>query len=169
MQEANKVDNFPVLACYSLGYLKNAHLQFKKYPIPLGISDLTHGVYSYVFHFHSQTSRRCQSKCSNAVSIWQEPSDTGMSLPLSHSQVCQGQCSSFQVQWVELVILWSPKFELLSETTVSVGFEFQNHSKLASELKTCPFNARHLVPRHELAHHIEHCENKCSFTVEGNY
>ncbi|XP_060793014.1 gametocyte-specific factor 1 isoform X2 [Neoarius graeffei] len=42
----------------------------------------------------------------------------------------------------------------------------KNHSKLASELKTCPFNARHLVPRHELAHHIEHCENKCSFTVE---
>ncbi|KAM7390926.1 hypothetical protein PAMA_008907 [Pampus argenteus] len=28
----------------------------------------------------------------------------------------------------------------------------KNHPKLASELKTCPFNARHLVPKHKLAY-----------------
>ncbi|XP_022047348.1 gametocyte-specific factor 1-like [Acanthochromis polyacanthus] len=38
----------------------------------------------------------------------------------------------------------------------------KNHPKLASELKTCPFNARHLVPKHELAHHTETCENRPS-------
>ncbi|XP_068195580.1 gametocyte-specific factor 1-like isoform X2 [Antennarius striatus] len=34
----------------------------------------------------------------------------------------------------------------------------QNHPKLARELQTCPFNARHLFPEHELRHHIETCD-----------
>ncbi|XP_023117414.1 gametocyte-specific factor 1-like [Amphiprion ocellaris] len=38
----------------------------------------------------------------------------------------------------------------------------KNHPELASELKACPFNARHLVPKHELAHHTETCENRPS-------
>ncbi|MCI4387194.1 hypothetical protein PGIGA_G00071300 [Pangasianodon gigas] len=44
----------------------------------------------------------------------------------------------------------------------------KNHPKLASELKTCPFNAKHLVPKHELAHHIEHCEDKRLITMEDD-
>ncbi|XP_073678808.1 gametocyte-specific factor 1 [Garra rufa] len=45
----------------------------------------------------------------------------------------------------------------------------KNHPKLASELKTCPFNARHLIPRHELSHHITNCEDKRSLNAEdGN-
>ncbi|XP_076874830.1 gametocyte-specific factor 1 [Brachyhypopomus gauderio] len=36
----------------------------------------------------------------------------------------------------------------------------KNHPKLASELKTCPFNAKHLMPKHELSHHVENCEDK---------
>ncbi|XP_026881637.1 gametocyte-specific factor 1 [Electrophorus electricus] len=36
----------------------------------------------------------------------------------------------------------------------------KNHPKLASELKTCPFNAKHLMPRYELSHHIENCEDR---------
>ncbi|KAM3617574.1 uncharacterized protein V6R79_008353 [Siganus canaliculatus] len=42
----------------------------------------------------------------------------------------------------------------------------KNHPKLASELKTCPFNARHLVPKHELTHHTETCEDRVS--VDSN-
>uniref|UniRef100_A0A1A7XP14 Gametocyte specific factor 1 n=1 Tax=Iconisemion striatum TaxID=60296 RepID=A0A1A7XP14_9TELE len=38
----------------------------------------------------------------------------------------------------------------------------KNHPKLAKELKTCPFNARHLVPKHELVAHMEACENRVS-------
>ncbi|CAL1606457.1 unnamed protein product [Knipowitschia caucasica] len=38
----------------------------------------------------------------------------------------------------------------------------KNHPKLAKELKTCPFNARHLVPKHELNHHTETCEDRIS-------
>nr|XP_046252449.1 gametocyte-specific factor 1 isoform X1 [Scatophagus argus] len=36
----------------------------------------------------------------------------------------------------------------------------KNHPKLARELKTCPFNARHLVPKHELNRHTETCEDR---------
>ncbi|XP_028309364.1 gametocyte-specific factor 1 isoform X2 [Gouania willdenowi] len=35
-----------------------------------------------------------------------------------------------------------------------------NHPKLAKELKTCPFNARHLVPKHELMHHTKICGDR---------
>ncbi|KAL7859692.1 hypothetical protein SRHO_G00148390 [Serrasalmus rhombeus] len=42
----------------------------------------------------------------------------------------------------------------------------KNHPKLASELKTCPFNAKHLMPKHELSHHIENCEDRRSVTIE---
>ncbi|XP_068599023.1 gametocyte-specific factor 1-like [Brachionichthys hirsutus] len=38
----------------------------------------------------------------------------------------------------------------------------QNHPKLAKELKTCPFNARHLIPKHELPRHTETCEYRPS-------
>ncbi|XP_048034979.1 gametocyte-specific factor 1 [Megalobrama amblycephala] len=45
----------------------------------------------------------------------------------------------------------------------------KNHPKLAGELKTCPFNARHLIPKHELSHHITNCEDKRSLNAEdGN-
>lgn len=36
----------------------------------------------------------------------------------------------------------------------------QNHPKLASELKSCPFNALHLVLKHELQAHIETCSDR---------
>uniref|UniRef100_A0A3P9IX18 CHHC U11-48K-type domain-containing protein n=1 Tax=Oryzias latipes TaxID=8090 RepID=A0A3P9IX18_ORYLA len=36
----------------------------------------------------------------------------------------------------------------------------KNHPKLAAELKTCPFNACHLIPPHELAHHTETCAHR---------
>ncbi|RVE70931.1 hypothetical protein OJAV_G00069510 [Oryzias javanicus] len=36
----------------------------------------------------------------------------------------------------------------------------KNHPKLAGELKTCPFNARHLIPQHELARHTETCVDR---------
>ncbi|XP_070696405.1 gametocyte-specific factor 1 [Pempheris klunzingeri] len=42
----------------------------------------------------------------------------------------------------------------------------KNHPKLASELKTCPFNARHLVPKHELTLHTETCEDRISVDTE---
>ncbi|XP_024130250.1 gametocyte-specific factor 1-like [Oryzias melastigma] len=38
----------------------------------------------------------------------------------------------------------------------------KNHPKLAKELRACPFNARHLIPKQELAQHIEMCENRRS-------
>ncbi|XP_056131230.1 gametocyte-specific factor 1 [Lampris incognitus] len=43
----------------------------------------------------------------------------------------------------------------------------KNHPKFASELKTCPFNACHLVPEHELTHHIATCSHKRSTSDEG--
>lgn len=36
----------------------------------------------------------------------------------------------------------------------------QNHPKLASELKSCPFNALHLVLKQELQAHIETCSDR---------
>ncbi|KAM4610623.1 gametocyte-specific factor 1-like [Polymixia lowei] len=42
----------------------------------------------------------------------------------------------------------------------------KNHPKLASELKTCPFNARHLVPKHELTHHTATCVDRKSVNTE---
>nr|XP_061802723.1 gametocyte-specific factor 1-like [Nerophis lumbriciformis] len=46
----------------------------------------------------------------------------------------------------------------------------KNHPQLAKELKTCPFNACHLVPKHELAQHTKTCPNRTAlFTKEdGN-
>ncbi|KAL1020711.1 hypothetical protein UPYG_G00003670 [Umbra pygmaea] len=38
----------------------------------------------------------------------------------------------------------------------------KNHPQLASELKTCPFNARHLMLKHELSHHIANCVDRIS-------
>uniref|UniRef100_A0A3Q1G8P8 CHHC U11-48K-type domain-containing protein n=1 Tax=Acanthochromis polyacanthus TaxID=80966 RepID=A0A3Q1G8P8_9TELE len=42
----------------------------------------------------------------------------------------------------------------------------KNHPELARELKTCPYNARHLIHKHELARHIETCENRMSVYTE---
>uniref|UniRef100_A0A3B4T999 CHHC U11-48K-type domain-containing protein n=1 Tax=Seriola dumerili TaxID=41447 RepID=A0A3B4T999_SERDU len=42
----------------------------------------------------------------------------------------------------------------------------KNHPQLANELKTCPFNARHLVPKHELTRHTETCEDRISVDSE---
>ncbi|XP_038165347.1 gametocyte-specific factor 1 isoform X1 [Cyprinodon tularosa] len=42
----------------------------------------------------------------------------------------------------------------------------KNHPEIAKKLKTCPYNARHLVPKHELDHHIETCMNKISVDTE---
>ncbi|KAM9856139.1 gametocyte-specific factor 1-like [Aulostomus maculatus] len=36
----------------------------------------------------------------------------------------------------------------------------KNHPKLASELETCPYNARHLVPKHKMKRHTEICEDR---------
>lgn len=44
----------------------------------------------------------------------------------------------------------------------------KNHPKLAMELKTCPYNARHLVPKHELIHHTETCEDRISVDTEDD-
>ncbi|XP_049609437.2 gametocyte-specific factor 1 isoform X1 [Syngnathus scovelli] len=42
----------------------------------------------------------------------------------------------------------------------------KNHPQLAKTLKTCPFNACHLVPRDELASHTETCPNRVSVGVK---
>ena len=50
---------------------------------------------------------------------------------------------------------------------VNVHFSLlQNHPKLASELKTCPFNARHLIPKHELSLHIATCVDRKSVSLD---
>ncbi|CAL8367102.1 unnamed protein product [Lota lota] len=36
----------------------------------------------------------------------------------------------------------------------------KNHPKLASELKTCPFNARHLILKHEMTLHTATCVDR---------
>uniref|UniRef100_A0A670IVC8 CHHC U11-48K-type domain-containing protein n=1 Tax=Podarcis muralis TaxID=64176 RepID=A0A670IVC8_PODMU len=38
----------------------------------------------------------------------------------------------------------------------------KNNQKIARELATCPYNARHRVPKQELKLHIATCENKVS-------
>uniref|UniRef100_A0A4W4GZ23 CHHC U11-48K-type domain-containing protein n=1 Tax=Electrophorus electricus TaxID=8005 RepID=A0A4W4GZ23_ELEEL len=45
----------------------------------------------------------------------------------------------------------------------------KNHPQLASALWTCPFNARHLMHKHELSHHMVNCVDRCSImeTVES--
>ncbi|XP_077369529.1 gametocyte-specific factor 1 isoform X2 [Festucalex cinctus] len=43
----------------------------------------------------------------------------------------------------------------------------KNHPQLAKELKTCPFNACHLVPKSELAKHTETCPNRISVGTNG--
>nr|XP_033791691.1 gametocyte-specific factor 1-like isoform X2 [Geotrypetes seraphini] len=36
----------------------------------------------------------------------------------------------------------------------------KNHPDVAKQLATCPFNARHLIPRAEIGHHISTCDDK---------
>ncbi|XP_053312020.1 gametocyte-specific factor 1-like [Spea bombifrons] len=36
----------------------------------------------------------------------------------------------------------------------------KSHPDVAMQLATCPFNARHMVPRAELGHHISNCDDK---------
>ncbi|XP_069805597.1 gametocyte-specific factor 1-like isoform X2 [Dendropsophus ebraccatus] len=38
----------------------------------------------------------------------------------------------------------------------------KNHAELAAKLVTCPFNARHILPREDLSAHISGCEDRCS-------
>ncbi|KAG2468141.1 PFD5 protein, partial [Polypterus senegalus] len=40
----------------------------------------------------------------------------------------------------------------------------KNHPELAKQLKSCPFNARHLVQKHELSSHIANCEDRVVVT-----
>uniref|UniRef100_A0A4W4GSS5 CHHC U11-48K-type domain-containing protein n=1 Tax=Electrophorus electricus TaxID=8005 RepID=A0A4W4GSS5_ELEEL len=40
----------------------------------------------------------------------------------------------------------------------------KNHPQLASALWTCPFNARHLMHKHELSHHMVNCVDRCSIS-----
>ncbi|KAG8518324.1 Gametocyte-specific factor 1 [Galemys pyrenaicus] len=40
------------------------------------------------------------------------------------------------------------------------NFVPQNHPDVANKLATCPFNARHQVPRAEISHHISSCDDK---------
>ena len=43
----------------------------------------------------------------------------------------------------------------------------QNNPKIARQLVTCPYNARHRVPKQEFNLHLEHCENKVAPEVCG--
>ncbi|XP_034028962.1 gametocyte-specific factor 1 isoform X2 [Thalassophryne amazonica] len=36
----------------------------------------------------------------------------------------------------------------------------KNHPETAREMKTCPFNARHIMPKYKLAGHTETCPNR---------
>ncbi|KAG9274355.1 gametocyte-specific factor 1 [Astyanax mexicanus] len=42
----------------------------------------------------------------------------------------------------------------------------KNHPELANQLWTCPFNARHLMPKHELSHHMSNCVDRCSVSAD---
>lgn len=42
----------------------------------------------------------------------------------------------------------------------------RNHPKLAKELKTCPYNARHLLRKDELGDHLKTCEDRISMEPE---
>uniref|UniRef100_A0A672IRU8 Zgc:56699 n=1 Tax=Salarias fasciatus TaxID=181472 RepID=A0A672IRU8_SALFA len=42
----------------------------------------------------------------------------------------------------------------------------KNHPELASKLKACPYNALHLVPKHELTRHTETCESRIPVNPE---
>ncbi|XP_061774509.1 gametocyte-specific factor 1-like isoform X2 [Nerophis ophidion] len=43
----------------------------------------------------------------------------------------------------------------------------KNHPKLAMELRTCPFNACHLVPKEKLASHTDTCPYKISMDTDS--
>ncbi|KAK3568004.1 hypothetical protein QTP86_028604 [Hemibagrus guttatus] len=42
----------------------------------------------------------------------------------------------------------------------------KNNPQLASQLWTCPFNARHLMPKNELSHHMSTCVDRCSVNTD---
>ncbi|XP_056456946.1 gametocyte-specific factor 1 [Gadus chalcogrammus] len=42
----------------------------------------------------------------------------------------------------------------------------KNHPKLARDLKTCPYNARHLFPVHEMSLHTATCEDRKSVSLD---
>ncbi|XP_039602682.1 gametocyte-specific factor 1-like [Polypterus senegalus] len=44
----------------------------------------------------------------------------------------------------------------------------KNHPELAKQLKSCPFNARHLVQKHELSSHIANCEDRVVVTHDDS-
>nr|XP_057907051.1 gametocyte-specific factor 1 [Doryrhamphus excisus]XP_057907052.1 gametocyte-specific factor 1 [Doryrhamphus excisus]XP_057907053.1 gametocyte-specific factor 1 [Doryrhamphus excisus]XP_057907054.1 gametocyte-specific factor 1 [Doryrhamphus excisus]XP_057907055.1 gametocyte-specific factor 1 [Doryrhamphus excisus] len=43
----------------------------------------------------------------------------------------------------------------------------KNHPELAKQLRTCPFNACHLVPRDQVASHTDTCPDKISMGTEN--
>ena len=99
-----------------------------------------------------------------AVPFWQEPPDPGLPLPIPPNEVQEGELSlSCFPRCTELQAL---SCDLVTDTCtfnrpVHLSL-MQNHPKVASELKTCPFNACHLVPKNELTHHTETCGNRMS-------
>ncbi|CAK6963780.1 gametocyte-specific factor 1 [Scomber scombrus] len=64
------------------------------------------------------------------------------------------------------LVFYDSKLYLLGCGQIETGLWKTNHPKLASELKTCPYNARHLVPKHELAYHTETCEDRINVDPE---
>nr|XP_015199658.1 PREDICTED: gametocyte-specific factor 1-like isoform X2 [Lepisosteus oculatus] len=45
----------------------------------------------------------------------------------------------------------------------------KNHPELASKLKTCPFNAQHLLLPNELAHHIANCTDGRTVNLDDHH
>ncbi|KAI5104224.1 gametocyte-specific factor 1 isoform X2 [Silurus meridionalis] len=42
----------------------------------------------------------------------------------------------------------------------------KNNPQLASQLWTCPFNARHLMPKHEMSDHMSTCVDRCPVNTD---
>ncbi|XP_028823144.1 gametocyte-specific factor 1-like isoform X2 [Denticeps clupeoides] len=42
----------------------------------------------------------------------------------------------------------------------------KNHPDLVKKMKTCPFNAKHVLPQNELSHHLAVCPDGQSVTIE---
>ncbi|KAK9407412.1 hypothetical protein NXF25_006186 [Crotalus adamanteus] len=52
-----------------------------------------------------------------------------------------------------------------STTTQQPSHCKENNEKIAKKLATCPYNARHRIPKEELNSHLENCENKIPLDV----
>ncbi|XP_067293340.1 gametocyte-specific factor 1 isoform X2 [Pseudorasbora parva] len=69
------------------------------------------------------------------------------------------------MMWYTAHAFTTEESALHAAQTQAIMVRGKNHPELVGEFWACPFNARHLMRKHELSHHISNCVDRCSVNV----